>query len=130
MIRPYHDNVVLRLDPLATETASGIAIVQPTRSTAHSWRTARVAAVGPGHYQQAKVGADGTIDSLFLPTTVQPGDRVLIDSRAGQDYTWNTTAPRHNKASVFEDLLGEAGEFRIVREAEILAVCDPDAVIT
>jgi len=35
------------------------------------------------------------------------------------------TVPRHNKSAEFQDLFGDAGEFRIVREQEILAVVEP-----
>jgi hypothetical protein len=64
-----------------------------------------------------------------VPNTVQPGDRVIVDARAGQNYDMDLTTPRHNKPTEFQELVGERGEFRIVREEEILAVIEEDVAL-
>lgn len=116
MIRAYADNVVIRLEPLPTETASGLAIVR-TKTGAREHRRATVLASGPGFRDR---------HGFLVPNEVKPGDVVLVDALAGQDYSLDLSVPRHNKSSEFQDLLGERGEFRIVREQEILAVVEQD----
>jgi chaperonin GroES len=107
--RAYQDNVVLRFERLPTRTASGLHLPE---SRAEKTRQATVVAVGPGHVNRG---------GHLVPTHVQVGDRVLVDARAGQDYALDLNVPRHNKPTEWSD---ERGEFRIVREEEILAVLD------
>jgi co-chaperonin GroES (HSP10) len=107
--RAYQDNVVLSLDPLEKQTASGLAIVDSKPK--HRWAT--VIASGPGFY---------TSLHALIANEVQPGDRVIVDALAGQNYALDLSVPRHNKSTQFQELFGERGEFRIVREQEILAV--------
>lgn len=115
MIRAYQDNVVIVLDPQETETKSGIAIVHNRSPGAREHRTARVIASGPGYH--TRLGA-------LVPNEVKAGDRVLVDAVAGQNYAMDLTVPRHNKSSQFGELFGDRGEFRIVREQEILGVLE------
>lgn len=61
-----------------------------------------------------------------MPNSVEEGARVLIAATAGQDYTLDLSCPRHNKPAEFEDFCGIKGQFRIIREEEILAVIDDD----
>ena len=110
--RAYADNVVIELEPAQTETASGIALV-PGGARARDHRTARVIASGPGY----RLGS-----GAFVPNEVRVGDRVLVDALCGQNYDMDLTVPRHNKSSEFQELFGDRGHFRIVREQEILAV--------
>ena len=119
-VRCYADNVILVLEPQPTETASGLSIVHTRAAGAREHRTARVIASGPGY----KRGCCGT----FVPNEVVPGDRVVVDAMAGQNYAFDLNAPRQNKSADFQELVGERGEFRIVRFDEILCVLTEEAV--
>lgn len=116
-MKAYADNVVIVLEPLPTETASGIAMVRINKNTKES-RTARVVASGPGYTNSRGV---------FIPNEAKPGDRVLVDALAGQHYQLDLTVPRHNKSSEFQELAGERGEFRIVRHDELLGILEDEA---
>lgn len=116
--KAYADNVIIVLEPVPTETASGIAIVHNRKPGAREQRSARVIASGPGYH--TRLGA-------LVPNTVKVGDRVMVDAMAGQNYAMDLTVPRHNKSAEFGELFGDRGEFRIVREQEILAVIDDEA---
>ena len=125
MIRPTADNVVLRLLPVEKTTASGIWV--PNANKRGEARRAEVIAVGPGHYEQRRKRLGDqvyTVDGPFVPTSVKPGDIVLVDPQAGQDYTLDLSIPRHNKGQNFDQIADERGEFRIVRESEILGVVE------
>lgn len=108
--RCYQDNVVLRFEERAKMTASGLHL--PDTRQGEKTREAVVVAAGPGHTNRG---------GHFIATTVQPGERVLVDASAGQNYELDLSVPRHNKPTEWAD---ERGEFRIVREEEILAVLD------
>lgn len=120
-LRAYADNVIIRLEPIATETASGLSIVTSRETQNKGTRTAVVLASGPGHR---------TRRGTFIPNETRPGQRVLVDALAGQDYSLDLEAPRsnasaqHPDASSFDSLLGQKGEYRIVREDEILGVLE------
>ena len=131
MIRPLQDNVVIALEPRPTETASGIALVpQLAKVKAREHRFARVISSGPGYYrpQKALIGARVYTEasSVLVPNETKPGDRVIVDSQAGQNYDFDLTVPRTNISSEFQELVGERGEFRIVREQEILGIVYED----
>jgi co-chaperonin GroES (HSP10) len=113
--RAYADNVVLEFEPRETQTASGLTVVHSGKKGARDHRTARVVASGPGYTRRSGV---------FIANEVQPGDRVVVDALAGQDYAMDLSVPRHNKSAEFQDLFGDRGEFRIVREEEILGVLE------
>lgn len=125
MIRLTQDNVLLLLEPRSgiTQSAGGIHIVHSTKRGARASVWARVLAVGPGHYRQAhcKLGDRAYTEETrtFIRTTVQTGDRVLIDEDAGQDYQLDFSIPRHNVGHEFDQLCGDNGRFRIVRESEV-----------
>lgn len=108
--RAYQDNVVLRFEERAKVTASGLHL--PDTRQGDKTREAVVMAVGPGHTNRG---------GHLVPTSVQVGDRVVVDARAGQNYDLDLSVPRHNKPTEWAD---ERGEFRIVREEEILAVLE------
>lgn len=120
-IKPFADNVLLVMEPQPTETASGLAIVHTRGPGARESRTARVLESGPGYHKPCC--------GEFIPNETKPGDRVLVDAMAGQIYALDLTAPRHNKSSEFQELLGERGEFRLVREDEILAIIDDGVAV-
>ena len=113
--RAYADNVVIELIPLETQTASGIALVHGGKKGARDHRRARVVASGPGYYRDSGV---------FVPNEVAAGETVIVDAHAGQDYAMDLSVPRHNKSAEFQELFGDRGEFRIVREQEILGVVE------
>lgn len=127
--RAYADNVLLALEPLPSESKGGIALVHGARK-ARDHRTALVIAAGPGHYKTRRVPASGALQGhteeqgAFIATQVKPGERVVIDAAAGEDYAFDVTAPRHNVPLEFQELIGERGEFRVVREAQILGVLE------
>ena len=114
-MKPYADNVVIELEPLETMSAGGLHLPQTARQGARGSRYARVLASGPGHRRQRSAGANGTQDGVFVPNETKPGDRVLVDSLAGQACEAEMSMTRHNKG-------GNFGDTRIVRESEILAI--------
>ncbi len=113
MIRPTKDNVLLVLEPdVPKQTAAGIFTVQmQDPSKAYANRMGRVLAVGPGHEDKR---------GRFQPTSVQPGERVIIHCTAGDRYEYTK---RQDFAEMY-GLTGDNLEFRMVREEEILAVID------
>ena len=114
-LRAYADNVVLAFEPRETQTASGLALVHGAKTGARDHRIARVVASGPGYHKPS---------GLFVPNEVKTGDRVIVDALAGQNYQMDLSVPRHNKSQEFQELFGDRGEFRIVREEEILGVLE------
>lgn len=124
--RCYADNVAIQLEPLETMTTSGLHLPQRTERGAMGYRTAKVTASGPGHYRQKRSGAGSTSDGAFVPNETKPGDRVLVPALCGTNFEMDLTVPRHNKGLDFSELLGDAGEFRVVRESEILGILETD----
>jgi len=122
--RAYADNVVIQIEPRETQTESGLTLVHGGKNGAREHRTARVVASGPGYYRSKPGGANGTERGVFVPNEVKPGMRVIVDALAGQDYALDLSVPRHNKSAEFQELFGDKGEFRIVREEEILGVLE------
>ena len=125
-LKPYQDNVIVVFEPEPTETASGLAVVHGRRNYTRSARAARVYASGPGYWTEPSYHHP---QGVFIPNEAKPGDRVLVSAVAGQDYSLDLSCPRHNKPSEFEDICGVKGEFRIIREQEILAVIGDDVDI-
>lgn len=121
MIRCYSDNVLLKLEPLSTVSASGLALVHTRAPGAREHRYAKVLASGPGYF--TRLGA-------LVPNTVKEGDRVIVDALAGDRVKWDfdLSAPRQNAMPEMDHLLGERGAYRCVREQEILCVVDSDEV--
>lgn len=118
-MRPFMDNVLLKLEPVPTMTSSGLHLPQQSRQGARGSRFARVIASGPGHYRQRNAGARGTQPSVFVPNETKEGDRVLVDAMAGQAWEAEMSMPRHNVG-------GDFGDTRICREDEILAIIEED----
>jgi co-chaperonin GroES (HSP10) len=114
MLKPVQDNVLLRFLPEPTVTPGGLVIPQTLQRDRRGVRRAEVLAVGPGHHERNGFGG-------LVPTTVKPGDVVLTTEMAGEDYALDTYQPRQNIDVEF----GHAeARFRVVREAEILAVVE------
>jgi hypothetical protein len=126
--------VLLVLEPdVPHVTASGIVAVTFEKSQAYANRIGRVVAAGPGHYQP-RVYRDTTRredDALefaaLIPTTLKPGDRVVVRVDAGDKYTYTK---RQDFADMYAARLAEWGipfdsaEFRMIREIEALAVIE------
>ncbi len=138
MIRPTKDNVLLVLEPdVLKQTASGVIAVQLTDpSKAYGKRMGRVLAVGPGHFLPRRYRATGAQEAdiiesaAFQPTSVLPGERVIIGPTAGDRYAYTK---RQDFAEMYGDELDKYGiprdsaEFRCVREDEIDCVIDDDS---
>lgn len=130
MIRPTSDNVLIVLEPLPTESAGGLTLVnlKDPRAHARASRTARVIAVGPGYWKTTRrlLGNRTYTEptEVFVPTEVVAGDRVIVDANPGQDYRLDINIPRQNINAEFVELLGMKAEFRVCREQEIYAVLD------
>lgn len=120
----YADNVLVELEPLPRMSAGGLHLPQQTKRGARGSRFGRVVASGPGHHRQLSAGSRGTRDGVFIPNETKPGDRVVLDSQAGQawDPSIDLSIPRHNEGNEFGQIGDVTGELRIVREAEIHCV--------
>jgi co-chaperonin GroES (HSP10) len=126
------DNVWIRMAPVGKrETDSGLTVVefeQHHRGT----REATVIASGKGHYRQVKRRSNGNLgdwtetQDVFIPNETKPGDVVLVDALAGQNYDMDFNLPRHNKSSEFQALFEEPGDHRCVREEQIIAIVERD----
>lgn len=143
-MRAYQDNVLIALEPEQTLSPGGIHLVHSCSGCkgagyiirgrdriqcmtcrgsgvgkkAKDSRWAKVIASGPGYRMQRAAGARGSQDGPFVPNETKPGDRVLVDALAGDEWDDSLTTPRHNGKD------GDFGELRWVRESEILAVED------
>jgi len=106
-LRAYADNVILEWLPEPSRV--GFLFMPDTRKPEKT-RRARVVASGPGYFRDGGHGA-------FIPNEVRPGEIVLVDRQAGQDYALDLYKPRTNQESIW-------GEGRIVRHDEILAVVE------
>ncbi len=120
MLRMLADNVLISLEPPPSETASGIAIVHTRAPGAKEHRTARVLSVGPGHYPGCK--SCGGVKRAFIPTSLVAGDRIMVDATCGQSWSFDVSSVRQNERTEFDAMLGERGNYRVIREAEALAV--------
>lgn len=119
MITPLQDNVIIRLLPRPEKTASGIHTPHINNPKVHEHREAVVVASGPGYYTRL---------GKLVPNEVKAGDRVIVESKAGDVYHGSLNVPRFNRHSEFEEVDGMRGELRIIREQEILGVLpEPEA---
>jgi len=114
-IRAIQDNVVIRFLPPPKKTDGGILFMPDTAKPEQTLK-AEVISVGPGHYRDNGHGH-------FVPTTLVAGQIVLVDRQAGQDYCLDVNVPRQNKAADWTD---KQGNFRVVREEEVLAVVEEE----
>ena len=121
MIQPRNDNVLVRLARqqwLRAESDSPIVLPDTARAPeANETLIGTVVSVGPGYYPDIRVKPERRSEPLdesprhsgpvLIPTTVRPGDRVLLDGQLAGEQLWL-----------------DGAEHRMVREAEILAVVD------
>jgi|SRR6187551_3234512 len=107
-LRAYADNVILEWVPEPKK--AGILFLPDNRKEEQT-RQAKVIASGPGYHRDNGHGA-------FIPNEVKPGDIVLVDRKAGQNYSLDVYKPRVNPSEAVY------GEGRIVRHDEILAVVE------
>jgi co-chaperonin GroES (HSP10) len=119
------DNVLVLLEPKPKETASGIQLVHMKGPGAREHRTAKVIAVGPGHHPGCK--SCGGLKSAFIPTTLKPGDRIVVDAQCGDKWAFDVSAVRQNEGAEFGELSGERGDYRVIREAEALCLVTDEA---
>ena len=94
MLKPLHQNVIVEVQEVAKETASGIVL---SNTTAPTHVEGVVIAVGTG-----RLTKEGTLVAL----TVAPGDKVIFTEYAGMKLTH------------------ESKEYVIIPEDDILAVVE------
>jgi co-chaperonin GroES (HSP10) len=124
-IRPLEDNVLLYLKPRPSQMAGSLLTLPQNRAGRSTGaREAIVLATGPGWRLR---GGRGPI----VPTEVEPGDCVAVDSKAGQDWALDVGKPRTNPRGcswdsfpVPTELERIGGEYRMVRADEILFVIE------
>ena len=109
-IRAHQDNVILRLAPAPSLSS---VIVMTDRKAKH--RKAKVLVSGSGYV---------TRNGAFVENTVREGQEVVVDALCGQNYDLDFTLPRANKGAEFQELFGQEGDYRIVRQDEVLAVVE------
>lgn len=118
--RPTQDNVLVRLErqQWLREGHSPIVLPDTARAPeANETLVGTVVAVGPGYYPDVRLKPERPSEPTekspvvsrrtLVRTTVQPGERVLLDGRLAGEQVWL-----------------DGVEHRVVREAEILAVVD------
>lgn len=112
--RLTQDWVCLRFPKLPEVSAGGIALEAKQyygNADGSVPRDAVVVAVGPGRWVEAK--GNRSRKAHWHPTTVQVGDRVLVDAM-------------HTQEGLLSEWDGERGDFRLVRERVVSAVLDAD----
>lgn len=84
-LKPLHDWAVIMPAEAAARTAGGLYIPDSAREKPEE---GIVEAIGPGAYEEEKPGKkkDKNAERKFIPTTVQPGDRVLYEKWAGRTH--------------------------------------------
>lgn len=123
-LRMVQDNVLILMDPPESKTASGLHIVHTRAPGAREHRTATVYAVGSGHHDGCK--ACGGPRGAFIPTQLKPGDRIIVDAVAGQKYDLDVSAVRTRPKTEFEEIAGQRGDWRVIRESEALCVIEEE----
>ncbi len=111
-VRAHQDNVVLRMAPEAS-----LSQIIEIRDKKAKHRKAKVLVSGSGY-----VTDQGTL----IENTVKEGQEVVVDALAGQNYDLDFTLTRTNKGAEFQELFGQAGDYRICRCDELLAVIEGD----
>lgn len=120
-VRPLEDNVLLYLKPRPSRMAGGLLTLPQNRAGRLTGaREAIVLATGPGWRLRGGRGP-------LVPTEVEPGQCVVVDAKAGQDWALDVGKPRTNPKGctwasfpVPTELERVGGEYRMVRADEIL----------
>lgn len=107
-IRAHQDNVILRMAP--APMLSEVIVLQD-RKAKH--RKAKVLVSGAGYV---------TRNGVLIENEVKQGDEVLVDALAGQNYELDLTVSRQNKGQEFDSIFGQEGDYRVVRQDEVLMV--------
>lgn len=124
-VRPLQDNVLIYLKPRPERMAGSLLTLPQNRSKkANGAREAIVLASGPGYRLRGGRGP-------LVPTEVEPGQCVVVDERAGQDWSLDVAKPRTNPNGCQWESFPvptkherPGGEYRMVRADEILFVLD------
>ncbi len=84
-LRPLHDWAVIAPSEAETRTAGGLFIPDSAKEKPEE---GVVEAIGPGAFEEEKghKKKEEKQERTFVPTTVKPGDRVLYERYAGQNY--------------------------------------------
>ena len=129
-LRMVQDQALIQLEPRETTALPGGLIVNPgfsyksgrgteakdsrdprAKSTGVPW--AKVLSIGPGYYPGCrKCGAERT---AFIPTTLRPGDRILVSETSGHEYTFDVKGSRQVEATT---MVGD--DLRVIREDEAM----------
>lgn len=120
-VRPLEDNVLLYLKPRPTRMAGSLIELPQNRAGRPTGaREGIVLATGPGWRLRGGRGP-------LVPTEVEPGQCVVVDAKAGQDWALDVAKPRTNPRGcswesfpVPTELERVGGEYRMVRADEIL----------
>lgn len=127
---PTADNVWIRMSPVGRrETESGLTVIEK-EAYHRGARRALVLASGKGYYRKRKHAGGETLGpwteetSVFVPNETKAGDVVLVDALAGDNWDFNFNVPRHNKSPEFQALFDVPGEYRCIREDQILGVVE------
>ncbi len=88
-LKPLHDWAVIMPSEAEARTAGGLYIPDTAKEKPEE---GVVEAIGPGAYEEEKRGKqkEEKKERKFIPTTVKPGDRVLYERYAGQNYKIGT----------------------------------------
>ncbi len=84
-LKPLHDWAVILPSEAEARTAGGLYIPDTAKEKPEE---GIVEAIGPGAYEEEKrrKKKEEKKERKFVPTTVKPGDRVLYERYAGQNY--------------------------------------------
>ncbi len=84
-LKPLHDWAVIMPSEAEARTAGGLYIPDTAQEKPEE---GVVEAIGPGAFEEEKRGKkkEEKKERKFIPTTVKPGDRVLYERYAGQNY--------------------------------------------
>ncbi len=84
-LKPMHDWAVIMPSEAEARTAGGLYIPDTAKEKPEE---GVVESIGPGAFEEEKRGKkkEEKKERKFVPTTVKPGDRVLYERYAGQNY--------------------------------------------
>lgn len=120
-VRPLEDNVVLYLKPRPERMAGSLLVMPGNRQAkGNGAREAIVLATGPGWRLRGGRGP-------LVTTEVEPGQCVVVDEKAGQDWSLDVSQPRTNPSGCEWESFPvptkherPGGCYRVVRADEIL----------